>query len=302
MLNPVDRTGEFLAALASHHGISSPQSASALVRQPDRSSRHAFTLSAEALTGRISAMRQFTRKCARRYEDFSARGMSDDERDEIDSAVGQFLRDAMGQIEALKTEAVREVEQRRGGSFAAHKLGVVVVLNEDLQGVSTAAERLRGVRIGRALREKGRVGVSYDAGVARELAAERREREEREGGEEAAEMEVLRQEFERENVALVGELVETRERVREAERTVFEIANLNHVFATKVLEQAREIEVLYELAVEATGHVERGNRELRKMKRRGPVLQYGFAAFAVFLTLAILFLDWIASRRSLFFL
>ncbi|CDF36011.1 Syn18 [Chondrus crispus] len=302
MINPVERTGEFLAALASHHNVS--DKTKPLVQRPDPSTQHEFTQLAVELTTRIAEMQTFVSKCQRRYEDFSPRGMKDAERDEIDSAVAQFLRTAMAQIDVLKADAVRALEQRTGGSFPAHQLGVVVILNEDLQGVSKLSEGLRGVRIRRAISDKSKVTVKYNADVAREMAAERRERERREGGTEEDDegLAVLEQAFERENEALVTELVETREQVREAERTVFEIANLNHVFATKVLEQAREIETLYELAVESTENVERGNRELRKMKRRGPLLQYGFALFAVLLTLAILFLDWMASRRSFFFI
>lgn len=304
MINPVERTGEFLAALASHHNVS--DKTKPLVQRSDPSTQHEFTQLAVELTTRIAEMQTFVSKCQRRYEDFSPRGMRDAERDEIDSAVAQFLRTAMAQIDVLKADAVRTLEQRAGGSFPAHQLGVVVILNEDLQGVSKLSEGLRGVRIRRAIADKSKVTVKYNVDVAREMAAERREREKREAGRGTEEddegLAMLEQAFERENEALVTELVETREQVREAERTVFEIANLNHVFATKVLEQAREIETLYELAVESTENVERGNRELRKMKRRGPLLQYVFALFAVLLTLAILFLDWMASRRSFFFI
>lgn len=302
MINPVERTGEFLAALASHHGMSSKDAV--LVKKADEAKRHEFTQLAIELTTRIAEMRSFVEKCQRRYNDYSLRGMKDDERDEIDAAVAQFLRTAMSQIEVLKQDAVSELERQKGASFPAHKLGVVVILNEDLQVVSKLSEGLRGVRIKQAIAEKSKVQVEYDPEVARELAEEKRERDVRnaEAGDGGDDFGVFEQEFARENATLVNELVETRERVREAERTVFEIANLNHVFATKVLEQAREIEVLYELAVEATNYVDRGNRELRKMKQRGPILQYGIALFALLLAIALLFLDWMKSRRSIFFL
>lgn len=302
MINPVERTGEFLAALAAHHGMSSKDTV--LVKKAGDAKRHEFTQLAVELTTRIGEMKSFVQKCQRRYNDFSLRGMKEGERDEIDAAVAQFLRTAMSQIEVLKKDAVAELERQKGASFPAHKLGVVVILNEDLQVVSRLSETLRGVRIKQAIAEKSKVQVQYDPEVARELAEEKRNREVRAGetGDGDDGFDILEQEFARENASLVNELVETRERVREAERTVFEIANLNHVFATKVLEQAREIEVLYELAVEATNYVDRGNRELRKMKQRGPILQYGLALFALLLTFALLFLDWMRSRRSLFFL
>jgi syntaxin 18 len=75
---------------------------------------------------------------------------------------------------------------------------------------------------------------------------------------------------------------------------------LNQLFASKVLEQGREIETLYELAVEATMFVDRGNRELRKMKGKGPILKYYVGGGLLVLISAMFFLDWMASRRSIF--
>lgn len=299
MINPIDRTDEFLATMAMQHNI--PLSQRAPIKKEDESRRHNFTVLALQLTQQIRDMRDFVRKHQSRYADFSLRGMKDVERDQVDSAVAQFLRTVMSEIDVLKHDAVKELERQKGASFPAHKLGVVMILNEDLQEVSNQSESLRSVRIKHAIEEKDRVQVQYDPSVARELAEEKRNRWDGDPTAEEDDFGLLEQEFARENASLVNELVETRERVKEAERTVLEIANLNHVFATKVLEQAREIEVLYDLAVEATTFVDRGNRELRKMKQRGPVLKYALAGFALFLALVLLFLDWFRSRRTFLF-
>lgn len=299
MAEVVDITDEFVAALSAHHGV--PKDGQLLLPQ-NAGERHEFTKVAQELSARIADMRTFVHKCQRKYSDYSLRGMKDPERDEIDSEVAQFLRSAMSQIDVLKKDAVAELEQDKGSSFAAHKLGVVVILNEDLQAVSKLSEGLRGVRIKQAVAEKAKAKVQYNADVARELAEERRRSDAAVGDAGEEDFALLEQEFARENATLVNELVETRERVREAERTVFEIANLNHVFATKVLEQAREIETLYDLAVEATQYVDRGNRELRKMRQRGPIMKYGLALLALLLAFALLFLEWMSRRRSLFFL
>lgn len=288
MIAPIDRTSEFLAALAAHHPSSKD---TLLIKSPSNNLPHPLTHVALQLKSKIDDMRAFIQRCRRRYDDFSLRGMADEERDQVDVAVAQFLREAMAQIDGLKREAVEGVARDKGASFPAHQLGVVVILNEDLQEVGKLSEELRGVRIKHAMAERGKGRVVYDARVAREMAEERRE------GEEVEDFALLEQDFRRENATLIRELVETREQVREAERTVFEIANLNHVFATKVSEQAREIEVLYELAVEATEFVDRGNRELRKMRKRGPVLKYALAGLALFLGIMLLVQEWISRRR-----
>jgi syntaxin 18 len=301
MIGPVDRTAELAALL----GSSSSRSAGcpALNTKPIAAT-HAYTVQTSELSARIAAMRATVSAQRRRYSDYGPRGLSDAARDTLDSSIAVFLRACVGQIDALKAEAVEDLERRRGAaSFPAHRLGGVAILNEQLQGVGRLAEELRSVRIRAAIKERATAApVRYSKEAAKGAAAAARERERAQGGggpEDTAEVIEFAQEFAQENATLVGELVETRERVREAERTVVEIANLNHVFATKVLEQAREIETLYDLAVEATMYVDRGNKELRKMKGKGPMLKY-YVAFAVLvLTFAMLFLDWFAQRRSL---
>lgn len=298
MINPIDRTEEFLAAISAQHTVPND---SQLVKPPEKTPRHDFTVLAVKLTDSISQMREFAKNCQRRYNDYSLRGMTDAERDQVDAAIAQFLRSAMSQIDVLKQEAVEQVTRQKGASFPAHKLGVVVILNEDLQQVSRLSETLRGIRIKQAIAQKSRPKIEYDPVVAREMAAEKRTRDLADGvrADEDADFASMEQQFARENATLLNELVETRERVREAEKTVFEIANLNQVFAAKVLEQAREIEVLYDLAVEATNYVDRGNRELRKMKEQAPLMKYGLAVLLLVLTFAMLFLEWVGRRRWL---
>lgn len=302
MINPIDRTEDLVRVLAIHHGVAASAEATLKVASDD-ADRHPFTQLAEQLTDQIQDMLASLRRFENRYTDFSARGMRDAERDDVDSAVGQFVNSTLQQIDVLKQEAVEEAELERGASFPAHKLGVVVILNEELQGVSSLAERMRATRIRQALAERDRTRVTYNAAVARELEEEHRQRHSTgddvaDGNDEDNDA-ILVREFERENATLVNELVETREQVRQAERTVYAIANMNHLFATKVLEQAKEIETLYGLAVEATSFVQSGNSELRKMEKRGAFFKYILALLAMLLAFLLLFAEWVGRRRSL---
>lgn len=305
MINPIDRTDEFLRALATHHAL--PSSTQVSVKQPPATPQHDFTVQALELSHQIATALISLRKSQDRYNDFSQRGMSDAERDKVDTAVAQLLETALTQIDRLKRQAVEQLSRERGASFPAHKLGVVVILNDDLQEVSTIAERMRAARVRQAIADKDRTRVQYDHAVVRQIAEEQRRRDgdENENGDgdgdgNENEMGMLEQEFARENATLVNELVETRERVREAERTVYAIANMNQVFATKVLEQAKEIETLYDLAVEATNLAERGNRELGKMQQRGPIGKYVLAVLALFLALTLLLFEWVGRKTRVF--
>lgn len=301
MINPIDRTQELFSALVVHHKIADGK---VTIKESSQVEQHAFTKLALRLNTQILDMQSFMRKCTTRYLDFSIRGMPNVERDKLDSAVAQFVRTAMDQIDSLKQAAVTQLHNTREPSFPAHKLGVVVILNEHLQAICTLSETLRAARIKNAIAIKQSAKLQYNPAIAREMARERQRtmqpQEEQQEDDDA--IAPLEQQFARENLALVNQLVETRERVKEAEQTVLEIANLNHVFAAKVLEQAREIETLYRLAIEATTFVGRGNRELRKMNTRGPRIQYALAILALLLTFALLFLEWMGGRHSLFFL
>jgi syntaxin 18 len=52
--------------------------------------------------------------------------------------------------------------------------------------------------------------------------------------------------------------------VERVERTVRDITTMQQMISTAVMQQAEQIEQLYDVAVEATAHVRRGNEELRK--------------------------------------
>lgn len=245
----------------------------------------------------------------RRYVDFtSMRGLSDGGRDALDASVATFMRGCVAEIDALKTAAVADLKSGTGNaSFPAHRLGGVAILNELLQGVSALSEEMRHARIRAAIDARAKPQVQYSKKAAKEAARTALEREAEDGGgsaqspaEEVADMGMYAQEFASENAALVSDLVETREQVREAERTVVEIASLNQFFASKVMEQGREIDTLYELAVEATLFVDRGNKELRKMKGKGPVMKYYIGGGILVLIFAMFFLDWFANRKSIF--
>lgn len=311
-MTPVDRTAEFCACLTL--SSTSPQDGkgaddgsvdnSGLAVMGAMNATVPFTTQSVELSNRIRDMRSELVRQRRQYSDFSPIGMTDASRDALDSSVASFVRVCMTQIDGMKTEAVMDLKRRRGqASFAAHRLGCVAILNEQLQSVTKISEEMRSVRIRQAVDAKVRSQVRYSKKAAKEAADFAKQQERAAGGggpEDSVELQEYAQEFAAENEALVSELIERREQVRDAERAVAEIASLNHVFATKVLEQAREIETLYDLAVEATSYVDLGNRELRKMKTKGPVLKYAIAGVVAFLTLAMLFFDWLHQRRTMF--
>jgi syntaxin 18 len=305
MIAPVDRSLELFMSIPGGREDNAHR-ATLLPIKPS----HAFTVQTAELSRQIEAMERELVSQRRRYVDFSSmRGLTDKGRDTLDASVASFLKGCVAQIDSLKAAAVADLKRGNGNaSFPAHRLGGVAILNEQLQVVSKMSEDLRHARIRAAIDAQAAPQVQYSKRAAKEASRAAMEREVAAAGgipddnaQTAAEMEQYAQVFASENAALVGELIETREQVREAERTVVEIATLNQLFASKVLEQGREIETLYELAVEATMFVDRGNQELRKMKGKGPILKYYFGGGILLLIFAMFFLDWMANRRSIFF-
>lgn len=76
------------------------------------------------------------------------------------------------------------------------------------------------------------------------------------------------------------------------EEKVLEMTALSHLFSTRVLQQAQQIEQLYNQAVEATTYIKKGNTELRKTVDRNSDGRIFVILFFVIMILAVLFLDW----------
>ncbi|KAF4356625.1 hypothetical protein F8388_006369 [Cannabis sativa] len=92
--------------------------------------------------------------------------------------------------------------------------------------------------------------------------------------------------------ALQVELSSLLDAVQETETKMVEMSALNHLMATHVLQQAKQIEQLYDQAVEATHNVELGNKELSQAIQRNSSSRTFLILFLFVLTFSILFLDW----------
>lgn len=303
MLVPVDRTAEFALLLRSRQ--SGVEEGATLCDQGEifysygaHSDEHESSETNE-LSKRIISMTDVIARSRRRYMDYATpRGMKDSERDELDRTLGEFLQAAMAHIDMLKGTT---------NSWDAHELGRILILSERLQVIATESEALRAARISDAMKGGSNNSTSNNNGRRRRanidididnididgmsVSSRRSNARDNDNEDEDVGGGMDEQQFAEENAVLVADLVETRERVREAEKNVIEIANLNHIFAAKVVEQAKEIEDLYDLAVDSAHYLDYGNRELMAMKGKRNRLQYGLAATLVILSLFLLALD-----------
>ncbi|XP_057435171.1 syntaxin-81-like isoform X2 [Lotus japonicus] len=167
----------------------------------------------------------------------------------------------------------------------------VLILSERLHPVTAQFDQLRAVRFQDAInRATPRRKLSR---VTRKDSTESGDMELREPDELRSEpLRVQQQLLDDETRVLQVELTNLLDTVQETETKMVEMSALNHLMSTHVLQQAHQIEYLYEQAVEATKNVEFGNKELSQAIQRNSSSRTFLLLFLFVLTFSIIFLDW----------
>jgi len=98
--------------------------------------------------------------------------------------------------------------------------------------------------------------------------------------------------LEEENKKLQIEFNTLIDQVREAEKKILEISTLQQLFSTKVMEQAKQIEELYDTAVQSTMNVDSGNKMLVKTKQDMVGFRLYMLVFLIMASFILLFLHW----------
>ncbi|KAE8740163.1 hypothetical protein FOCC_FOCC014327 [Frankliniella occidentalis] len=98
--------------------------------------------------------------------------------------------------------------------------------------------------------------------------------------------------FESENAHLYNELNSLSDEVRQIERKVVKIAELQDVFTEKVLQQERDVERISSMVVGATENVRDANTQIRQAIQRNAGLRVYVLFFLLVMSFSLLFLDW----------
>ncbi|WOL06255.1 hypothetical protein Cni_G14987 [Canna indica] len=267
-----------------------------------------FTKAALKTLESISELERFITKHRKDYVDLHR--ITEQERDNIEHEVGVFVKVCKDQIDILQSMICNESangntkswlhlrdDNAANADVIAHKHGVVLILSERLHSVTAQFDRLRSLRfqdaINRAMprRKVNRVVHSKPSEQPSELSKSHLP----ELGEQEPTPKTLRvqdQILDDETQALQVELSSLLDAVQETETKMVEMSALNHLMSTHVLQQAQQIEHLYDQAVEATKNVEQGNKELSQAIRRNSGSRTFLLLFLFVLTFSILFLDW----------
>ncbi|XP_072960462.1 syntaxin-81 [Typha angustifolia] len=265
--------------------------------------RSAFLRSAIKTLENIKQLEIFIVKHRKDYVDLHR--TTEQERDNIEHEVGVFVKTCKDQIDILKNRIYDEEnkantrtwlhmrDDNSDADMVAHKHGVVLILSERLHSVTAQFDHLRSLRFQDAInrrmprRKVQRIPESKSSEASKSDFPKLEDQEL-----SAGPIRIQDQLLDDETRALQVELTNLLDAVQETETKMVEMSALNHLMSTHVLQQAQQIEHLYEQAVEATNNVERGNKELSQAITRNSSSRTFLLLFLFVLTFSILFLDW----------
>ncbi|KAH8547642.1 hypothetical protein BGW37DRAFT_510312 [Umbelopsis sp. PMI_123] len=98
--------------------------------------------------------------------------------------------------------------------------------------------------------------------------------------------------LERENAAMLSEMENTLNQVRDAEKALLEISTLQSQLTSHLAVQTAQTDQLYEEAIATTDRVEKGNQQLIRARERNRGTRKMILAFLIGASLVLLFLDW----------
>ncbi|CAA0808750.1 Syntaxin-81 [Striga hermonthica] len=310
-----ERTEDFRDAVrraALNLGYSESKTAAVMASFIMHKSRKRSSFSKAALTtlDSIGALEKFLMKHKKDYVD--SHRTTEQERDSIEHEVTVFIKACKDQIDVLKNSINDEEANSKGwlglrndninADTVAHKHGVVLILSEKLHSVTSQFDQLRALRFQDAInrvapqRKPKQKRTSDFSGSSASGNADLEEanssRAEQADNVQAEPIRFQQQLLDDETRALQVELSSMLDAVQETETKMVEMSALNHLMSTHVLQQAQQIEYLYEQAVEATKNVELGNKELSQAIQRNSSSRTFLLLFLFVLTFSIIFLDW----------
>ncbi|XP_028551698.1 syntaxin-81 [Dendrobium catenatum] len=266
-----DRTEDFkdavhTSAVSSGYTESklAPVMASFIMRKPTQ--RLPFTKASLKTLESINELEHFIVRHQKDY--LNLHRTTEQERDNIEHEVSVFVKASKEQIDILKNRIYDEEKHENAtrwlpilsdGSHAdevAHKHGVVLILSERLHSVTSKFDQLRSIRIQDAINRATPRRKKHSFPTTKSQEVLKSDFTEPEGLElSSGPIRVQNQLLDDETLALQVELTSLLDAVQETETKMVEMSALNHLMSTHVLQQAQQIELLYEQAVEATKNV-----------------------------------------------
>jgi len=186
-------------------------------------------------------------------------GLSDEERDEVDATVRRLIGDCGERIEELKLLA-KKSHAKGPTDQQAHCQGIVLLLLEALDEVSSSFQKFKAFRMERAMAQTKRLqplgNKSKETPCSDPLQGS------------VCEIEGLTEEEQNllaeENNELQAELESKLEKLMEMEKELAQVTSMCELTSQKIQEQASEIDALYDSVVQSIENIDAGNVQLQK--------------------------------------
>lgn len=257
------------------------------------SRKSVFLAAAADIAGTIYAVGDL---CKRHRKDFlQPNTCTEAERDRIEAEIGQYIKACTTNITRLEGGVQHSNTGSSEGvnaSTAAHCHGVCLILSERLQYIGKAFDECRAVRYQYLIRQR-------DKARAAQAAAEQVNRSplsSSSGGQQSG-LQQAQVASDAENAALQQQLLSTSRDVMHMERSMRDVATLNQMFSTQVVQQSEQIEHIYDQAVQTSLNVTKGNQQLKKALRHNAAARKYIVVLLLLGSCGLLFFDWFYSAK-----
>jgi len=244
----IERTSDFLSLV----GAPRPRSEPAASPRAKSSPKVQFNVMVASIQSRLRKAASLHRDIAASYADFSALGMTDDERDRVDDALVEALEQCEDNIKALSDVADAP------GDAGKHRLNVSLLLFDALKDAQQRVNAMRVLRQGHAMSAKPKLCPVVADAPEPHIVPE----------EPPAELSALSPEelleLEQENKQLESALITEFEEIRHIERASHQVSNLLSLFSEKLMEQHDTISGLYDDAQKTVDVVNQVPEELQR--------------------------------------
>uniref|UniRef100_T1IIR1 Syntaxin-18 n=1 Tax=Strigamia maritima TaxID=126957 RepID=T1IIR1_STRMM len=278
-----------------------------------------FYIKAKELVNCISKLQEFLLDHRKNYINTNnlisdSSSMSDVQRDQIDSEAQNIIRQCSHNIREFHAQGF--VQNEQGNSqLLQHKDAVVSLLSDYLKKICKIYTEQRAIRIKKIIdlqkmskletKEKHITKSPTESTIHSELQfphSQSKSQLNLDTDDKPSDTSHFKDEdilspeeiqmFEQENEKLFEEFTSLTADIRQIEGKVVEISKLQEVFADKVLEQGKDIELMADNVMGTTETIRDANEELREAMKKNATFRVWILFVLLVLSFSLLFLDW----------
>ncbi|XP_014667576.1 PREDICTED: syntaxin-18-like isoform X2 [Priapulus caudatus] len=286
-----------------------------------------FSTKSKDVVTNITKLRDFLLEHRKQYINVrhltsSNEQMSDVERDQIDTAAQEFIRNCSETLKSIKAIAI---SKDISSQACEHRYAVLSLIDGYLKAVCKIYSEQRVIRMKRMVDVKRMARLEperkqHSPAVNQRNNADNNDKQsfsssriadsstkknkvskldtswQEESDEVVIDGDAISPEemqmFQQENERIYEDMNNMVNEVRKIEGSVIEISKLQQVFTEKVLEQAKDIDRVFDTVVGTTENIKEGNEQIREAMKNNAGYRVYILFFLVVVSFSLLFLDW----------